>query len=145
MAPEQELRAWLALLRAEHFGAVSVVRLVERYGSAAAALDAGARSWRAEGFRPEQCASLAAPDEAGIAADLKWLHADPRRHIIPYSDPRYPPRLPRKANGPKALLCASGPWALRTCSCGSYGTIHEDTARRAEACRPGGAPRRAVR
>jgi len=110
---DQELRSWLALLRAEHVGAVSVIKLVGSYGSATAALQAGTRSWTAAGLSARQCESLKTPDEAGIEADLRWLHGGERRHIVTYEDERYPPRLRAAAPPPPLLFCQGDASLLR--------------------------------
>jgi DNA processing protein len=97
---EAELRAWLILLRAPGLGAATLRALVERHGSAEAALDAvrhdpaipaAARAW------------LAAPDAACIARDLAWLAAEGHR-LLPWTGADYPSLLRETQNPPAALF-----------------------------------------
>lgn len=101
---ESELRCWLALVRAPHVGASSARRLLESFGSAEAALAAGARAWKKQGLDARQCESLAQPDADGIARDLKWL-AGQKRELVTCLDPRYPLRLRETSPPPLALFC----------------------------------------
>jgi DNA processing protein len=100
----ERLRPWLALIRAPGVGAVAVGRLLERFGSAGAILDAGPRQWRAANLSAAQVAALEAPDAAGIDADLHWLAADPTHGLVTLDDPRYPQRLREIPSPPLALF-----------------------------------------
>lgn len=98
------LRPWLALLRCDGIGATAAARLIERFGSPQALLDAGPSAWRAAGLADAAQAALKAPDWAGVDQDLRWLEG-PRRNLVTRADPRYPARLREIAQAPLALFC----------------------------------------
>lgn len=102
---DPELKSWLLLLRTEHVGAATLHKLVAEYGSASAALSAGAAGWRALGLNERQRQGLAQRDEAGAEADLAWQAAEPGRHILTSADPRYPERLRAADPLPPVLFC----------------------------------------
>ncbi len=106
-----ELRSWLALIRAPGLGPGRARRLLERFGEAAAVLDAGVPAWRGAGLADPLCQALAQPDWAGVDLDLAWLaqpggSATPpaARSFITFRDPRYPPQLAEIAQAPLALF-----------------------------------------
>lgn len=104
MPPERdEQSAWLALLRAPALGAGGIRRLLERFGSAAAALGQPASALRELGLAEAAIAALAAPDERRLGEDLRWLEA-PRRRLLRFTDPDFPPLLASLANPPAALF-----------------------------------------
>ncbi|MBB4127393.1 DNA processing protein [Xanthomonas translucens] len=86
-------------------------RLLERHGSAAAALAAGPAAWQAAGLDPAQRAALRQPDRAAMGAALAWL-AGPRRYLLGCHDPDYPALLLRSPNPPLALYLEGDPAAL---------------------------------
>lgn len=108
MSPE-ETRAWLTLVRSKGLGSASTFQLIESYGSAVHVMAAGAAAWRKAGVSDAACKALAAPDQAAIDADLAWLAADARHHLIPLDDPRYPARLREAGSPPPALFCNGDP------------------------------------
>ncbi|HEU0198453.1 MAG TPA: DNA-processing protein DprA [Nevskiaceae bacterium] len=96
-------RAWLALLRAPGVGPVRAARLLERSGSAEAALAAGSTGWREAGL-PERCQTgLKAPDWAAVDRDEAWL-AEPGHGFVTLHDPAYPERLRAIASAPLGLF-----------------------------------------
>lgn len=102
MAPEEQ-RAWLRLIRCAGLGTRTVIELTESFGSAAAAVGAGASAWKRHGASDEACRNLSNPDPALIEADLDWCMGE-RRGLIPWTDPRYPSRLREIAAAPAALF-----------------------------------------
>ena len=102
LAPE-ELRAWLRLIRCAGLGAAAQIALVQRFGSAQAAVDAGAAGWRAAGLAPAAWSALGEIDAAHIESDIEWC-AQERRGLIAFDDPRYPARLRQIAHAPPALF-----------------------------------------
>lgn len=102
-----------ALLRLIAAGGPAAPRkaLLAHYTSPAAALAAGAASWRASGLSDAQMAALCKPDGAQLETARRWL-ADPEHHLLGYSDPDYPSLLKRCPNAPLALFVAGDPGLL---------------------------------
>ncbi|AGA32120.1 Rossmann fold nucleotide-binding protein Smf possibly involved in DNA uptake [Thioalkalivibrio nitratireducens DSM 14787] len=109
-----ELGDWLALLHTPGLGPRRIARLLERFGSPAAALQADARDWALADVPGGPCrGSDREPLERGIEADLAWLEADPRHSILTRQDPRYPPLLAELPDPPPALYLVGDPELLR--------------------------------
>jgi DNA processing protein len=104
----EETRAWLTLLRAPALGASKVRELVERHGSASAAVVHGGRDARLADAARE---ALRAPDAAALERDLRWLE-QPESHLIPFSSEDYPSLLRDAQNPPAALFVAGDPDVL---------------------------------
>lgn len=105
--PDLELRAWLRCVRAARFGAPSLRRLADRFGSLAEALATGRRGWQAAGLETRLCDALEAVPEASIDADLAWLTDDaaphPRRFIA-LDDAEFPTLLAESPHPPIGLF-----------------------------------------
>ena len=103
-APRVRLRDWLRLLHTPGLGPRRVARLLEAFGTPAAALQADARAWAAAdtGCRPCTGAEIALR-EAGVEADLDWLDRDTRHSILTLDDPDYPQLLAQLPDPPPAL------------------------------------------
>jgi DNA processing protein len=111
MERDDDLRAWLILLRAPGIGPATLRSLIERAGSAQAAC-ASARRLRGErGLDQDALAWIEAPDTAKLDADLAWL-AQPRHHLLRYRDPDFPPQLAEIPQPPAALFVAGDPALL---------------------------------
>jgi DNA processing protein len=109
-AAEAETRAllrWLAI------GGTTAPRraLLERYGSAAAALDAGPTSWRGAGLDARQVAALGAPTTAGERHAQAWLE-QPGHAVLGWLHADYPPALRHAPQPPLALFVAGDPTLL---------------------------------
>ncbi|WP_242112685.1 DNA-processing protein DprA [Luteimonas aquatica] len=105
-----------ALLRLLAVGGASPPRrrLLETLGTPRAALEAGARAWRAAGLDEGQIRALDAPAPAAQAEQqraLDWLSA-PDHHLIGWHDPDYPALLRRIPGPPLALFVAGDPALL---------------------------------
>ncbi|WP_421718315.1 DNA-processing protein DprA [Algiphilus sp.] len=96
--------AWLTLLLAPGVGPVTGMRLLQAYGSAAAALSAGPSGWTRAGVPEALHAGLRQPDAAAMARCQAWLDA-PQRALISLDDPHYPQRLLEIPRPPLALFC----------------------------------------
>ena len=107
-----EQQAWLALVRTPRLSTALALALVERFGSAAATMDAGAAAWRQSGATPAVIDGLQAPDHDGVALDQAWLEAAPEHHFIPWSDARYPALLQQIDSPPLALFVNGDPDVL---------------------------------
>lgn len=99
---EDDTRALLVLLRA-YPPPANARLLLDRYGSAAAALDAGPRAWADAGLRDPCIALLLRPDAVLLRADLDWLHGA-RRRVVGWHDADYPALLRVIPDPPTALF-----------------------------------------
>lgn len=102
--------AWLVLLRAPGLGAARLRRLLDRHGDAAAALAALRRGADAEAGEAAQ-GWVRSPDADALAADRAWL-AEPQHHLLPYTDPDFPPLLREIPGAPAALFVVGEPTRL---------------------------------
>ncbi len=84
-------------------------RLLEAHGTAAAVLAAGPATWRACGLGPEQIHALGRGRDD--TRSLEWL-AQPRHHLIGWTDPDYPTLLRTAPRPPLALFVAGDPTLL---------------------------------
>ncbi|QNP39640.1 DNA-processing protein DprA [Lysobacter solisilvae (ex Woo and Kim 2020)] len=102
-----------ALLRLITAGGAAAPRkaLLERHGSATAALAAGATAWRASGLSDAQVHALRRPDAAKLEAARHWC-TDARHHLLGWNDADYPSLLRRSPNAPLALFVAGDPALL---------------------------------
>jgi DNA processing protein len=102
-----------ALLRLAAAGGAATPRkaLLDHYPSPAAALAAGAASWRACGLSAAQVNALRKPDAARLDPAKRWL-AESDHHLLGWNDPDYPPLLRRAPNAPFALFVAGDPARL---------------------------------
>ena len=104
---DAETNALLALVRAG--GALAPRRrLLERCGSAEAALSAPATLWRECGFETRLPAATRAPD---AGAELRWLERE-GNHLVGWLDPDYPPLLREIPSPPLALFVSGEPARL---------------------------------
>jgi DNA processing protein len=101
MQRTDELFAWMALSRAPALDVPMLACVIERLGGIGALIDAS--------FEARQCAGLPPAaneflEHAGTpsAAERAWIE-NPRHHIVPFPDPRYPHSLRTLGRGPIAL------------------------------------------
>lgn len=109
MKTEHDLRCELALLRAPGVGPAAFRDLTARFGSASAALEAGKRDSSLDRTLKEY---LAAPDWAGVDADLAWA-GEPGCHLLALGDSAYPESLAETVNAPPLLFVRGDPEILR--------------------------------
>ena len=107
----EEIRHWLALLRAPGIGPATALALLQRFGDPVALFAAGAQAWTAGGVPLALQQGLLRPDWEGVAQDLRWLDGE-GRCLVPWTDPRYPPLLREVAQAPVALFCHGDPELL---------------------------------
>jgi DNA processing protein len=105
MRDDEELKAWLTLMRAPGLGGMGVRVLLGQAGSARAAC-ADIRRWR-HALKLEQAALdwLQHPDQARLDADLEWLAA-PGHRLLRCDEADFPPQLGQIAQPPAALFVA---------------------------------------
>lgn len=100
--PRKEILAWLTLLRCSGLGSSALIELVERFGSASAALAADRAAWTSGGVPQKAWAESREGARAQIESDLAWCDS-PRQGLIPWNDPRYPESLRNITSRPAAL------------------------------------------
>jgi DNA processing protein len=106
---------WLRLLHTPGLGPRRVARLIERFGSPSAALQADARDWAATGVPGEPCRGDALRErDAGVAADLAWCESDPRHRIVARDHPDYPALLTELPDPPPVLYLVGNPALLQS-------------------------------
>ncbi len=103
-----ERAAWLALHRAPGVGARTFHRLLRRFGSARAALNAETRALEEARVRAPAIAYLRAPDWAAVDNTLAWADV-PGQHLVLLSDPGYPPQLRDLDDAPPVLYVLGDP------------------------------------
>lgn len=111
MHDEEELRAWLILMRTPALGSVRTRELLARAGSARAAC-AEVRRWQqAARLAPAAVDWIERPDARLVDADLDWL-AQPGHCLLTCNEADFPPQLEAAANPPAALFVAGDPALL---------------------------------
>lgn len=83
--------------------------LLDNAGGPRGALEAGPDAWRGAGLGPAACAAILSPDARALNADLSWLHASPRHHLVGWDSPDYPGLLRSGVHPPAVLFVAGDP------------------------------------
>lgn len=111
MTDDDELLAWLTLLRAPGLGGAGLRALLQRAGSARA-ICRDARKLRASaGLEQAALGWIAHPDAARLDADLAWL-AQPGHRLLRCDEADFPPQLETIPQPPAALFVAGDPAVL---------------------------------
>lgn len=111
MTDDDELLAWLTLLRAPGLGGAGLRALLQRTGSARA-ICRDARKLRASaGLEQAALEWIAHPDAARLDADLAWL-AQPGHRLLRCEEADFPPQLETIPQPPAALFVAGDPAVL---------------------------------
>jgi DNA processing protein len=108
MTDDDELLAWLTLLRAPGLGGAGLRALLQRAGTARAICRDARRS---PGFEPAALEWIAHPDTATLDADLVWL-AQPGHRLLRCDEADFPPQLETIPQPPAALFVAGEPAVL---------------------------------
>ena len=153
--PGDGVEAWLRLVHAPGVGAATARELLQRFGAPAAQvqhrghevatpatvqparphdqralLRAKRRALAGAGLEPAAIDCLAGDgDDAGIRRDLDWADGN-SRHLLPLTDPRYPPRLREIADPPPLLYVEGDPEVLAYPALAIVGTRHPTPAGR---------------
>ena len=109
-AERERLTHWLALALAPGLGARRIAQLVERFGGAAEAREAGRAALAEAGLSNATIAAIGAPDCGKLEATFAWLEHD-GAHLLTPDMGHYPERL-REIGGPPPLLFVRGDVAL---------------------------------
>jgi DNA processing protein len=105
---EPQTLAWLTLLRAPGVGAARLRSLLQRFGSATAAVSASAPTLKQAQIPEAAIAWIRAPDTACLQRDLQWL-SDPEHYLLTCDSADYPALLLRAPMPPAALFVAGNP------------------------------------
>src|SRR5690348_12955280 len=108
MTDDDELLAWLTLLRAPGVGGAGLRALLQRAGTARTI---GRDARRLPGLEPAALEWIAHPDTARLDADLAWL-AQPGHWLLRCDEADFPPQLETIPQPPAALFVAGDPAAL---------------------------------
>ncbi|WP_333606322.1 DNA-processing protein DprA [Novosphingobium sp.] len=108
MTDDDELLAWLTLLRAPGLGGAGLRALLQRVGTARA-ICRDAR--RLPGLESAALEWIARPDTARLDADLAWL-AQPGHRLLRCDEADFPPQLETIPQPPAALFAAGDPSVL---------------------------------
>jgi DNA processing protein len=108
---DDELRAWLTLLRAPGFGAAGIRALLQQAGSARAVGRDTHRLRHAAGLAQAALDWIERPDAARLDADLAWL-AQPGHRLLRCDEADFPPQLETTPSPPAALFVAGDAAAL---------------------------------
>ncbi len=111
LADENELRYWLALMRAPGLGAHGLAALINRVQSPSELFHSPAARLVTLGIKRRTVDYFLSPRWREIDADLEWLR-QPNNHLITLHDPRYPVLLKEIHDPPPALFVHGDPEAL---------------------------------
>jgi len=109
-AADDELGAWLRLLRTPGLGRAGARRLLAACGSPQAVFDAAPAAWQTLIGAQAASSLREPPDDLAplLAATREWLAADAARHVIALGDERYPASLLQTADPPLLLYAQGG-------------------------------------
>lgn len=108
---DDELLAWLTLLRAPGLGPAGLRALVAEAGSAHAACNGIRRFRERAGLAQAALAWIERPDRQQLEVDLAWL-GQPGHHLLRCDEADFPPQLDAVAQPPAALFVAGDPAVL---------------------------------
>lgn len=107
----QDLRHWLALLRAPGLDGSRLAALLDTVGTPQDAFTAAARQLASLSLTPNTRRWLAKPDWARVDADLAWLESSGSRLLI-HGQPGYPSLLAELPDAPAVLYVQGDPVCL---------------------------------
>lgn len=101
------IEEWLILHRVAGIGPKTFQSLLNHFGSVSKVLEAATQASNDElsqaGVSKRAINNLRQASIDNIAADLNWLAASDKHHVITINDPRYPPRLKETISAPQLL------------------------------------------
>jgi len=107
----EESSAWVTLTRAPALDTSTLARALEMFGAAQGIIEASDAFRAQAGMPPAARDFLAGPKAALRHAERAWLE-NPRHHVVPFTDPRYPALLRLATRRPIALYVAGSLDAL---------------------------------
>jgi DNA processing protein len=111
MTDDDELLAWLTLLRAPGLGGAGLRALLQRAGSARAICHDARKLRASAGLEQAALEWIAHPDAVRLDADLAWL-AQPGHRLLRCEEADFPPQLETIPQPPAALFVAGDPAVL---------------------------------
>jgi DNA processing protein len=105
MGLSEESSAWVTLTRAPALDIHSLGRALEIFGTAQGLIQASDASRERAGMPAAARGFLTSARAALSPAERAWLE-NPRHHVVPYTDPRYPALLREAGRHPIALYVA---------------------------------------
>lgn len=111
MHDDDELLAWLTMMRTPGLGAAGMRTLLQQAGSARAACRSMRRLRHSAGLDQAALEWIERPDVARLELDLAWL-AQPGHRLLRCNDEDFPPQLETIAQPPAALFVAGDATAL---------------------------------
>jgi len=109
--PVDDREDWLTLHRVPGIGSATFSELIQIFGSPREALNAPRTELAKVGISQEIQRQIAHVDTALVKRDLEWLQG-PDRHLITFTDVRYPQRLREIADPPPLLFVHGDPQLL---------------------------------
>jgi len=104
-------KSWLQLSGLHGLGPAGIIKLLDRFGEPAQALQASYRDWLSAGLSEKQARAIEQklPD---VSADLEWLN-QAGNHLITWHNQEYPPLLRDIASPPSILYVKGDPEVLK--------------------------------
>jgi DNA processing protein len=111
MTESDDLLAWATLVRAPGLDVAALSAALERLGSAGAVVAASEAEWDRAAISPKTRAFLSSPRAMPRTSERRWLDSA-NHHLIPFTDPRFPPLLLSIPQCPVALYVSGNVGAL---------------------------------
>ena len=102
---------WIILNRTPGIGAKTLLKLLQRYGSASHIISASKNSLLSNGLQAESVQYLHAPDQAALKSDINWLQQE-NNHLLPIDAENYPALLLELPDPPPVLFLCGDPSLL---------------------------------
>jgi DNA processing protein len=111
MTDSDDLLAWATLVRTPGLDVAALSAALERLGSAGALVAASQAEWDRAAIPPKARAFLSSPRAMPRTSERRWLDSA-NHHLIPFTDPRFPPLLLSIPQCPVALYVSGDVGAL---------------------------------
>ncbi|MCW8831465.1 MAG: DNA-processing protein DprA [Gammaproteobacteria bacterium] len=108
-----DVEDWLILLHTTGLGMTGFHKLLDTFKQPDKILTANNPQLSDLGLNKQTITAIQQPNLDAIQADIEWLEASDRHHIITLSDPRYPQQLKTISQPPPVLFVRGDPDYLR--------------------------------